>query len=162
MPPCQICCQQNRLPHTGLVRLPGPRDVIRRSMVYRRADERRAQGQGHTTVEMVQFERNKALVMIHAHDRVIIAARSEMKETIGGKRSMDRDTIPLRRQHGRTDDLFFFSAENTLFAAVRIERCGHDARPLDAEILPQSTVGQLERRPNTLTREPWSNLSKAD
>ncbi len=102
-------------------------------MVHRGADEWRSQRQCHATVEMVQFERDQTLIVIHAHHRVVIAARRMMKQTIRGKRSMHGNPALACRLDRWRDDVNLLGAEVAFFTAVGIERRHRDARPGDAE-----------------------------
>src|SRR4051812_40951629 len=101
---------------------------------------------------MVQLERDQALIVVHANDGIVLAARGVMKQTIRRQWTFRGDAFASRHLYRRSDDLDLFSAENTLFTRMRVQRRHRYARSGDGEILFQALLGQLERGINSRGR----------
>ena len=97
----------------------------------------------HAAKKVMQFERNQSLIMIHADNGVVITLDRVVKQAVRRKRAPCLNSLALGRLNRGRDDIFFFIAENPLFAAVRIERRYRNTRLPNGEKVSQVPIGQL-------------------
>ena len=87
------------------------------------AGKGKAEGDIHAGVEGQQFERDEALVVIHAEHAVELSAGGAMKNSIGRVRAGDI-ALGSELRDSRTDEAFFLVAEASSFTGVGIQS-GH-------------------------------------
>src|ERR1051325_11643474 len=101
----------------------------------------------------MKLQRDQPLIVIHTHDRIVIAARSLMKQAVGGKRAVHFDSFSGEIAYCRGNRLFFIIAEDSLFAGMRIQRGNGDARSSDPEQLVENSMCKCDRGPYSLARQ---------
>ena len=148
--PRQSRGQQNRFHHAGCVCFVFSSDVVRRAMIHRCSDERRTESERYAAEEVMELERDQSLVVVHANDGIVIAARRLMKQAIGGKRSARFNSFSREGSYGRDNRFFLLIAKNSFFPSVRVQRCNRNARPLYSEQLAQPSMRQFDRVANGL------------
>ena len=120
-----------------------PGDVERRAVVDRRADDRQAERDVDPGVERQQLHRPVALVVVHAHDRVVAAAVHGLVEHgVGRVRAAGVDARGARLLDGRGDPLDVLGAEQPVLAGVRVEPADGDARRVEEP--PQRRIRELD------------------
>ena len=100
-------------------------NVKGRAVVRAGAHKREAERHVDAIAEGDHFERRKALVVVHAHDRVETAVIRVVKNLVARERALGRDSRTPRAQHGGTDLGFVFPAG---FFAVGIQRADREPR----------------------------------
>ena len=110
-------------------RLAGPRDVERRAVVDRRADDRQAERDVHAGVERHQLHRRVPLVVVHHDDRVVAVPVHRLEEHgVGRVRPAGRDARCDGRGDRGSDVLGVLAAEQPVLPRVRVEPAHRDPR----------------------------------
>jgi hypothetical protein len=111
-----------------------PGELERRAMVRRGADERQPERDVHAGPEGGQLERDEALVMIGADDRVEgLLDHGAIKESVRGP-GRERDLFPGQHRDGGRDQTLVLVAEKAVFTAMRIDAGHGEARLPDPGI----------------------------
>ncbi len=135
--PMRCCAKRaaNRIASFMLtIRLAFAGDVVRGAVIHRRPNKRRAQRQSHAAKEMMQLKRNQTLVVIHAHDSVVIAARRMVKQAIGGKRTEGGNAFSFALLSTQVTIIFISSSPKIPSSPPwGIERRHRDAGMMDGE-----------------------------
>ncbi len=84
-----------------------------------------------------------ALIVIHGHDAVELAAMGPHEQRVGRPGTADVDAGFAGRRHGGSDERLFLVAEQAAVAGVRIEGRDADARR-PAEQTRQQVVEQVD------------------
>jgi hypothetical protein len=111
---------------------------------------------------MMQFKRYQTLIVIHANHNVVVAAGGLMEKAIRREGTIGLNAFPLGRADGGSDDLFLLVAEDSVFAAVRIQGGDRDPGASNGKEMPQAPVYQLQRRGNFLSTQAARNLAECD
>ena len=102
-------------------------------MVWAGARFGEAEGDVHGGVEVEQFERDEALVVIHGDDGVEMALCGVAENGIGdGGAGECGEASGVEAEDGGLDDGFFLGSKSAVFAGVRVESGDGDARVCDA------------------------------
>ena len=119
--------------HGGGIGLVFPGDREGGAVVRAGAGFRQAQGDVYGVVEIEQFERDEALVVIHRDDGIEVAERRIPENRIGHSWTGEmRFAQVIQAADGGSDDPGFLIAESTVLAGVRIESCDGDPGLVDA------------------------------
>ena len=102
-------------------------DVEGRAVVGARADKWQAKRDIYSFVEGMEFERDEALIVIHAQHSVELAFDGAVENGIRRKRALEI-AVALQVCDGRHDDFYFLEAEIAVFASMGIETGDGDAR----------------------------------
>ncbi len=119
-------------------------DVVGGAVRGRADRKREAAHQRDAAIETHQLHRDLALVVIHRHDRVEVAASRAHEHRVGRERARRRATPSrARRFDGRRDDVDLLAAEVAAVAGVRIEPGDRDARR--CEVRPRACDRSVSR-----------------
>src|SRR5436190_4710583 len=97
------------------------RDVERRSMVDRRADDRQSERHVDRGAEGQQLDRYQSLIVVAGDHDLELAALCADEEGIGRKRTGDVDAACAACGDRRRDDVALLAAEQPVLAGVRVE-----------------------------------------
>src|SRR3546814_2194215 len=106
-------------------------------MVGRGADERQAEGNVATLVEIQRLDRDQRLVVIHADRGVVAGARRGMEHGIWRQRAGHIEAFGAQALDSRGNDCGIFVAHRTGLAGMSVDPCNRQPRPLDAELVAQ-------------------------
>ena len=114
-------------------------------MIDRRADNRQAERDVDSTLEIQQLARDMTLVMVHADNRVVcLLANGEIENRVGRQRPFHTPALAARPLNGRPDLANLFVAEQSVLACVRIQAGHGNART--AFQLSNGFMGQTNNR----------------
>src|SRR5206468_6563413 len=112
---------------------PFARNVERRAVIDRRADDRQTQGDVHSLAEGHQLDGNQSLIVITGHHHVELATARADEDSIAWIWARHVYTAVAAQPNGRRDHRLLFAPEQAVFAGVRVQAGNCDARRGDAE-----------------------------
>src|SRR5215472_14224984 len=125
--------------------------VERGAMVDRGARKRQAQGDVDAFVEAAKLDRDVALIVVHRHDQVELAAAGPPEERVRRPGPAGFDALSTGFGDGRRDLALLLIAEEAAFAGVRVDAGHGDPRALEAKPA-DALVAQLDRPHNARAR----------
>ena len=88
----ELAGHAERRDHARRVGAPPAGDVVRGTVIGRRAHHWEAGGEVHAIGEVQQLERRQSLIVVHADDRVEVPGPGEREQAVGGKEAIERIT----------------------------------------------------------------------
>src|SRR6516165_2010001 len=111
-----------------LVSFAGTGNVEGRTVIDGSADDRQTDGDVHPGLDAKHLYRPVALIMIHRHDDVKVAAACAEKECVCRERSLHVPATSLASAHGRLDfRLFFTVPEKAMLTRMGINAANTNA-----------------------------------
>src|SRR5438876_7538840 len=138
------------------------REIERRAVVDRRANERQSERYVHATPEGGRLERGQALVVVHGDDRIVAARVVRYEDRVRGNRPRDVVARDARGRDGGRYDVDFLAAEVTAFAGMRVESAYGDARRRDGEIPGERRRENLDRPDDRIARDRSSDVRERE
>ena len=115
-------------------------------MIDARADDRQAQRNVHPRIEGEHLERNMPLVVVHAHNGIVLTQLLADEDRVGRNRAFDGHAGGAGGLNRRRDGAGLLIAEQAVFARVGIESADHQPRCM----MPQ-LPNRLSRQRDDLT-----------
>jgi hypothetical protein len=124
---CHAHCDSHSLPEAARVGLILAGNIEGGSVIDRRADDGKSEGNIYGTLKINQLHGNVSLVMVHGDHQVVGASRRLQENRIAGVRAAADDALTPRRLNGRGDGPPVLFAEQSVFAGVRIQAAYRNA-----------------------------------
>ena len=102
-------------------------DVEGSSVIDGSANDGQAEGDIGAAFEVEEFERDMALVMVHADDGVEFAFEGLLKDGVGREWSVSVEAVCASSEDGGGDFVGILGAEGIIFAGVRIKTSDSDS-----------------------------------
>lgn len=139
-----ICRKLNRQPNrriqTPHIRLPRSRQIQRRAVIHRGADDRHAERDVDAAAEAGVFEDGEALVVVHGEEGVAVFQVVLAEHGVGGEGAGEVQAFVAQFFEHGDDGVDFFRAEMAAFAGVGVEAGDVDAGVGDAEAVDEVAV----------------------
>lgn len=117
-------------------------DVEGSSMIHGSANDGQAEGDIGAAFEVEEFERDMALVMVHADDGVEFAFEGLLEDGVGREWPVSVEAVRASSVDGRGDFVGILGAEGIIFTGVRVESGDGDA--LVVPEFEQGVVSELD------------------
>jgi hypothetical protein len=130
---------------TARIRLAGAREVQRRAMIDRGANNRQAKRDVDAVTKTRILERGQALIVVHRENTIATCQHGRRKHRIGRQRPEQRHALCAQAFKHRDDDVDLFTPQVAPLAGVRIEAGNQDARTTDAVLFAPSRMQDAQR-----------------
>src|SRR5262245_33150603 len=121
------------LEQTSFIGLAGARDIEGGAMIDRSSNHRQADGDIDAALDPHHLDRAMALVVVHGHHQIEVAALRPKEQRVGGERTGHVEAVLAELLDRRGDLLLLLAvAEQAIFPSVRIDAAHPDARGTNA------------------------------